>query len=56
MQAISDYLAMGGYGGFVWPAFLLSLALLALLWLASVRGLKGSQIILEDLHKQRPEQ
>ena len=54
MQAIADFLAMGGHAGFVWPAFLASVAVLALLWLASARGLKGSEKILEDLNKQRP--
>ena len=56
MQAISDFLAMGGYGAFVWPAFLLSLALLALLWLASARSLKGSEKILEVLNRAGPAQ
>jgi heme exporter protein D len=56
MQAISDFLAMGGYAGFVWPAFLLSLALLAGLWIASARSLKVSDNVLGDLNRERPEQ
>lgn len=52
---MSDFISMGGHAGFVWPAFIASVALLAVLWLASARGLKGSEKILEDLNKQRPQ-
>ena len=54
MQAISEFLAMGGYAGFVWPAFVATLAVLLVLWLSSARELRNSQKTLADLDQQRP--
>lgn len=55
MQTISDFLAMGGHAGFIWPAFIVSVGLLAVLWFVSARGFKGSEKILEDLDKKGAE-
>jgi heme exporter protein D len=54
MTAISEFLAMGGYAGFVWPSFLGTLALLLLLWLTSARSLKNSEAVLTGLDTKRP--
>ncbi|MCH8997367.1 MAG: heme exporter protein CcmD [Proteobacteria bacterium] len=35
------FLAMGGYGAFVWPAFGASAVVLGWLWVSSLRRLRG---------------
>ena len=54
MQAMSDFLSMGGYGSFVWPAFCATLAILAVLWFTSARALRNSENILQELDAKRP--
>jgi len=41
MEQLRDFLAMGGYGGFVWPAFGISALVLGWLWVSSLRRLRG---------------
>ncbi len=41
MEQLQDFLAMGGYGGFVWPAFGASALVLGGLWVSSLRRLRG---------------
>ncbi len=40
MEQLQDFLAMGGYGGFVWPAFGASALVLGWLWVSSLRRLR----------------
>ncbi len=49
MQALEDFLAMGGYAAYVWPALLLTLAVLAWLAWSSLAGLKRTQKSLKAL-------
>ena len=49
MDMIRDYVAMGGYAWFVWPAFALSAALLIGLLIASVRRLRKSEAALAEI-------
>lgn len=37
MEALTAFVAMGGYGGYVWSAYGLAAAVLAGLWLAARR-------------------
>ena len=40
MEQIREFLAMGGYGAFVWPAFGASALVLGWLWVSSLRRLR----------------
>ena len=54
MQNISEFFAMGGYAGFVWPAYGLSIAVLTWLVVDSIRGLRSGQRTLEILEQTNP--
>ena len=41
MEQLRDFLAMGGYGAFVWSAFGASALVLGWLWVSSLRRLRG---------------
>jgi len=41
LEQLRTFLAMGGYGGFVWPAFGASAVVLGWLWVSSLRRLRG---------------
>ena len=49
MESFELMLEMGGYGRFVWPAFALTLAVLAVLLLVSLRSLRARESALEAL-------
>lgn len=40
---LTGFLSMGGYAGYVWPAYLLTLVVLAALGIATVHGLRQKQ-------------
>ena len=46
---MSDFLAMGGYGGYVWPAFGLTAFVMVWLLAASLRRLRANQRLLAQL-------
>ena len=46
MDTISTYVQMGGYGGFIWPAFVLSAVVLAGVLIHSLRALRRSEAAL----------
>jgi heme exporter protein D len=54
MQALADYLSMGGYADFVWPAFGVTAAVMIGLVLVSVRRLHAEERALEGLEATRP--
>jgi heme exporter protein D len=54
MSSLSSFLEMGGYGGFVWPAFGLTAAVLLALLAESLRRLKAAQKALARLEAQSP--
>jgi heme exporter protein D len=54
MSHLGDYLAMGGYARFVWPAYGVCLAVLTGLLVQSVRTYRARQRELERLQPQRP--
>ncbi|MBI4184386.1 MAG: heme exporter protein CcmD [Proteobacteria bacterium] len=46
---MGEFLAMGGYGAFVWPSYALAAAVLAGLWLSSRWTLKAREAELARL-------
>ncbi len=54
MDALGSYLAMGGYAAFVWPAFVLSAAVLLAVLAQSMKKLKSSEAALADLVDTEP--
>ncbi len=55
MEAISDYLSMGGHAAFIWPAFAVAAVVMAALLLSSLRGLRARRAELEALQGTRAE-
>jgi heme exporter protein D len=53
MEQVHTFLAMGGYGGFVWPAFALTAAVLIGMLVTTLRRLRALQNDLARL--QDPE-
>ncbi|WP_439816667.1 heme exporter protein CcmD [Zavarzinia sp. CC-PAN008] len=49
MEKLSDFLAMGGYAAFVWPAFAVAVGILALIAYLSHRTLRRYQVELARL-------
>jgi heme exporter protein D len=53
-DSIQTFLDMGGYAGFVWPAYGLAAAILVGLVLVSLRQLRKAEADLEALGATRP--
>ena len=51
MADISAFIDMGGYGGFIWPAYLIVAAVLAGLLAASLRSLRSTEDALKSLEE-----
>ncbi len=51
MDALSTFFDMGGYGGFIWPAYLIAAAVLIGLFAASKRSLRAAEQTLEALER-----
>ena len=54
MQSFSDFLAMGGYGGYVWPAYIVVIIVLAGLIVASLRDLAAREREVAELEAASP--
>ena len=52
---VASFLDMGGYGGYVWPAFGATAAVLLGLLLASLRSLRAREDVLAALQGRRSE-
>ncbi len=50
---MGEYLAMGGHGGFIWPAYLAAAAVMAGLLVSSLRALRARQAELDALETRR---
>ncbi len=48
MNQLQDFLAMGGYGAYVWPAFGISALVLGWLLVSSLRRLRGLERALAE--------
>jgi len=53
LDAITDFLSMGGYGVYVWPAFAVTAVLLVAMLVSSLRGLRAREAELEALQRGR---
>ena len=53
MNAVGEFLAMGGYAHFIWPAYLLAASILAVLTGLSLRDLRRQESALRTLRGQR---
>ena len=53
MSRLLDYLAMGGYAGYVWPAMAVTAIVMAVLWIASLRALHAREAALRALASAR---
>ena len=54
MDQAQTFLAMGGYGGFVWPAFVLTAAVLVGLLVTTLRRLRALEGDLQRLQASEP--
>ena len=54
MGQISDFLDMGGYAAYVWPAYGLAALVLVALLVASLRSLRAGQRELKRLEAELP--
>lgn len=54
MQSLSDYLAMGGYAAFVWPAYGAAAAVLIAFAIDSWRRVKHAEAALRRLEAAQP--
>ena len=52
-MSFSDFLAMGGYAAYVWPAFGITAAVMIVMLWASRRALKSREAALEKLDQRR---
>ncbi|MBK8176797.1 MAG: heme exporter protein CcmD [Rhodospirillales bacterium] len=55
MDGLETYFEMGGYGGYVWPAFGITILVLAALLIASLRSLRARKAALDALERQAAE-
>ena len=51
---MAEFLAMGGYAGFIWPAYGAGLIILGGFWYASQRGLRAQEREIAELEKAAP--
>lgn len=51
---MTGFFEMGGYAGYVWPAYAATVVVLVGLWLASLRGARLREAQLKLLQQSRP--
>jgi heme exporter protein D len=54
MQGVMQYLAMGGYAAFVWPAYAVAAIVLGGLAVQSMRAYRRNMRQLDVLQQERP--
>ena len=52
MTAVSNYLAMGGYAAFVWPAYAVATIVIGSISLRSWRRYRASAALLDRVQRQ----
>jgi heme exporter protein D len=55
MDGLASFVDMGGYGAYVWPAFGVTVLVLVVLLLTSLRGLHAQEATLQALQRQEDE-
>jgi len=53
MAQLADYFAMGGYGAYIWSAYLIAAIVLLVLLVASLRSLREMEARLAMLRQAR---
>ena len=53
MEALAEFLSMGGYAVFVWPAFAVTAVVMVALFIESRRTLRADERTLEALQGER---
>lgn len=53
--SFGEFLAMGGYALYVWPAYGLTLLVLAALWLDGIRRRRAVERALQEIAPDEPE-
>ncbi|MEE8352636.1 MAG: heme exporter protein CcmD [Rhodospirillales bacterium] len=53
METISQYLNMGGHGGFIWPAYIIVFVVMVALMIVSRRSLNNARDTLERLESEQ---
>jgi heme exporter protein D len=56
MRALTDFLAMGGYAAFVWPAYAAAASIMTALWWTSLSSYRRNSRALATLQASRPRQ
>jgi heme exporter protein D len=54
MEMLSTLTTMGGYAGYVWPAYGLSVVVMVALLLVSLKAARHNETELEQLQRTRP--
>ncbi|MBT5108521.1 MAG: heme exporter protein CcmD [Rhodospirillaceae bacterium] len=52
-EQITEFLAMGGHGAFIWPAYLIATVVLLGLLIASIRTMRDQERVLQQLRAVR---
>jgi heme exporter protein D len=53
-ERVVEFLRMGGYAGFVWPAYAVAALVMGALFAQSLRRYRKVQRALDDLQSRRP--
>lgn len=53
MDWLNEFLSMGGYGAYIWPAYLIAAVILVGLLIMSLRSVRGHEARLASLRKAR---
>lgn len=56
MDQIRDFINMEGYGGYIWPSYLVTAGLMIILMVATQRLLKANMATLESIENTAKEE
>ena len=51
MDSVTDFLAMGRYGAYVWSSYALAVLVMAGLWLSTVARLRKNEALLREIEQ-----
>lgn len=55
MDAIMEFINMGGYGGYVWPSYIVTAVVLIVMLVVSMRLLKSNEATIKALEPAKKE-
>ena len=53
MEKITEFLAMGGHGAYIWPAYGITTIVLLAVLVVSIRHMRGQEHLLQQLRATR---